>query len=457
MPHCHDSNPDSSTTEPTRASEHHHDAAEPTAADQTTAVRARRFLERRDSVLVLVAITLLVVGGSVAGYFLPLPGAERTLPEGAVVYFNAACGDCGPYMDMELRPALDAAGVPFVASYDYVNQRSYRAELNTLTENLGIPYELRGHLMVFVKDADRLLVLSGHVPAPVITDALSNASAPRFPRMLLKVSDGDMSDVTLYSAWAFTGTPWTANVGEPLTVYLDSVPGSGTGVRQSPGYLLPMVLGAGFVDGLNPCAFAVLLFFVSLLYVIRRPRIEVLQVGSVYIYGIFAVYFLIGIGLLGAVVISGDPHFMARVGSVLLIVLGGLTLLNAFVPAVPMPFRLHGRTWERIKPWMRRATVPAAGISGLLVGLCTFPCSGGIYVAVVGLIASQTAYLEGLAYLFLYNFMFILPLILILAVVSNKQLAQRTAAWERRNQRLVHVLAGIGMLALAGLVLLAIV
>jgi len=404
----------------------------------------------------VLAITGLVLTGAVAGFFLPVPGPERALPDGATVYYNAACGDCGPYMAMELKPVLDAAGIPLVAQKDYINQPQYRAELNDLSRDLGIPYSLRGHLMAFVKVGSRLLVLSGHVPATVTADALANAPTDRFPRLLLKVSDGDMTAVTFYSAWAFIGTPWTAEVQEPLRVYLDSTPASGTGERESPGYLLPLVLGAGFVDGLNPCAFAVLLFFIALLYVLRRPRLEVVGVGTVYIYAIFAVYFLIGIGLIGAFVISGDPHFMARAGSLLLFVIGGLTLANAFFPKVPLPFKMPTRVWDRVKPWMQRATIPAAGVSGLLVGLCTFPCSGGIYVAVVGLIASHTAYLEGLGYLLLYNFMFVLPLVILLVVVSNKRLAQRMATWERTNQKAVRVAAALLMLLFAGLVFLAV-
>jgi cytochrome c biogenesis protein CcdA len=423
---------------------------------ETAPASTQRRSEARLAILAVFALTGLVALGAVGGYFLPVAGVERTLPEGASVFFNAACGDCGPYMDMELEPALGAEGIPVAAVYDYVNMPSHRAHLYDLSENLGIPYSLRGHLMVFVKTEGRLLVLSGHVPGALIRDALANAPSPPYPRMLLRVSDSEMMEVSSYSAWAFTGAPATRGVQEPLATYLSTVPASGTGERSASEVLLPLVIAGGFVDGLNPCAFAVLLFFLAFLYVTRRPRTEVLAVGGIFIYAIYAVYFLIGIGLLGAFVISGDPHLMAKVGSALLVFLGGLTLLNAVVPAIPMPFKMSGRTWERVKPWMQRATIPAAGISGLLVGLCTFPCSGGIYVAIVGLIASHTGYVEGLGYLLLYNVMFVLPLLIILAVVSNRLLARRMAGWERAHHREVRILAGVGMIVLAVLVLLAV-
>ena len=449
MPHCHDGALSESVD---------HDHAVPESVEpeaQTPTSRGGKLGERKLTVLAVLAITGLVVGGAVAGWFLPVPGAELVLPEGATVFYNAACGDCGPYMDMDLKPALASQGIPLVAARDYVNDRTYRVQLDSLSRDLGIPISLRGHLMTFIKEGDRLLVLSGHVPYAVVADALANVTAPPYQRVLIKVSDSDMSMVTQYFAWAFTGDgEWGGPYGvqEPVRTYLQTVPESGAGIRQSSEFLLPMVIGAGLVDGLNPCAFAVLLFLIALLYVIKRPRIEVLGVGGVYIYAIFAVYFLIGIGLIGAIVLSGDPHLMARLGSVLLFVIGGITIANALFPSIPTPFKMSGRTWGRLKPWLTRATIPAAAVSGLLVGLCTFPCSGGIYVAVVGLIASHTAYLEGVGYLLLYNLMFVLPLIIILAVVSNKMLARRMAAWERGNQKTVRLLAGVAMLLLAVLV-----
>src|SRR3990172_9221530 len=398
MPHCHDGALSESVD---------HDHAVPESVEpeaQTPTSRGGKLGERKLTVLAVLAITGLVVGGAVAGWFLPVPGAERVLPEGATVFYNAACGDCGPYMDMDLKPALASQGIPLVAARDYVNDRTYRVQLDSLSRDLGIPISLRGHLMTFIKEGHRLLVLSGYVPYAVVADALANVTAPPYQRVLIKVSDSDMSMVTQYFAWAFTGDgEWGGPYGvqEPVRTYLQTVPESGAGIRQSSEFLLPMVIGAGLV---------------------------------------------------GAIVLSGDPHLMARLGSVLLFVIGGITIANALFPSIPTPFKMSGRTWGRLKPWLTRATIPAAAVSGLLVGLCTFPCSGGIYVAVVGLIASHTAYLEGVSYLLLYNLMFVLPLIIVLAVVSNKMLARRMAAWERGNQKTVRLLAGVAMLLLAVLV-----
>jgi len=57
------------------------------------------------------------------------------------------------------------------------------------------------------------------------------------------------------------------------------------------------VILAGLIDGVNPCAFAVIIFFVSYFFVIKKePRI-ILNSGLCFIAGVFIAYFTIGAGL----------------------------------------------------------------------------------------------------------------------------------------------------------------
>ena len=63
---------------------------------------------------------------------------------------------------------------------------------------------------------------------------------------------------------------------------------------------LSAVAAAGLVDGLNPCAFATLIFLVSYLAFVGRERREVLLVGLAFSLSVFVTYFLVGLGLLRA-------------------------------------------------------------------------------------------------------------------------------------------------------------
>ncbi|MCK5617390.1 hypothetical protein KAR91_86810, partial [Candidatus Pacearchaeota archaeon] len=181
---------------------------------------------------------------------------------------------------------------------------------------------------------------------------------------------------------------------------------------------------------------------------------SVFKMGIVYIFAIFLVYFLIGLGLLNAILLSNQPHFMARVGAVLVIVLGGINLVNYAFPQIPQILKTPKFSWERLKNWIYRSTLPSALVAGLLVGLCTFPCSGGIYVAVLGLLAAKTTYFGGLGYLYIYNIMFVLPLIFILVGISNKPVAKKLAKWERSSSQWIRLFSGLVMIALGVIILI---
>ncbi len=393
----------------------------------------------RSFLLPLLLITSVLVASSVAAFVsAPTPRATP-LEKGATIYYNEACSDCAVYLSEELLPALASAGVEPRSVRDYINEPRYREELRALNDALGIPFELQSHLATFVLRA-RLTVFEGHVPPSLILEALATAGMDR-----LLIHQDSMGSVSSYGAWAFTGTPRHFPLGTPLTDYVTWLETEGRLTSRTAPALLPLVIGAGLVDGLNPCAFAVILFLVSLLYVARRPRGEIGRMGGLYVYAVFLAYLLIGLGLIRAISLSADPHILARIGGILVVLLGAFTMVHYVIPTLPNPFHTPRAVWDHIRRWMLRGTMPGAAVAGFLVGLCTFPCSGGIYVAVLGLLAAQTTYWEGLGYLYLYNIAFVLPLVLVLLVVSNKAMARRATAWERNHTKEVRLLAGIAM------------
>jgi cytochrome c biogenesis protein CcdA len=58
---------------------------------------------------------------------------------------------------------------------------------------------------------------------------------------------------------------------------------------------------AGLVDGINPCAIATLIFFISFLFFNQNSRRQIAAVGLSFIFGMFLAYFLLGLGFLKAV------------------------------------------------------------------------------------------------------------------------------------------------------------
>jgi cytochrome c biogenesis protein CcdA len=376
------------------------------------------------------------------------PDADRV-----TVYYNRACADCLHYIEETVVPLLREAGYADLDYKDYVNEPANRTALIERSDALGVPPNLQSHLTVFVGER---LILEGHVPGHVVADLVS--APPESPDRMLIYQD-KMSGATEYVAWAFRGEPQTYAIDTRIGEYLAYLDEHGDDLQPAAPEaeeraLLPLVLSTGFLDGLNPCAFAVLLFFIAFLFTIRRTSGMVWVMGLVYIAAIYLAYFLIGLGLTQAVLFAGDHHLMAKIGSWLVIGLGLVNLKDYFFPQLPIHLRIPTIAHVTIQDWLKRATFPTAAVGGFLVGLCTFPCSGGIYVAIVGLLAAKTTYLQGVGYLGLYNLAFVAPLLIILAGVANRRVMHRIRLAEQSSRRWVRLATGLAMVAVGAVILI---
>lgn len=220
-------------------------------------------------------------------------------------------------------------------------------------------------------------------------------------------------------------------------------------------WLLPLVAVAALIDSINPCAFSILLLTVAFLLSIGKLRSSVLSIGSAYIFGIFMVYLLIGLGLLQTLHIFDTPHFMAKVGASLLLLLGIINIANELFPKFPVKLAIPHVAHHKIAVLMEKASMPTAVALGVLVGLCEFPCTGGPYLMVLGLLHDQVTYYTGVSYLFLYNLIFILPLVLILLIASDRALLAKVQAWQQSERKTMRWGGGIAMMAL-GLIVFAV-
>ncbi|HAD05595.1 MAG TPA: hypothetical protein DCE76_00365 [Anaerolineaceae bacterium] len=391
----------------------------------------------------LIAITLFVLLLSA------LPVNADSTGRQAVIYYNEACDECATYINGELQEILQANQVQMVRK-DYINQRENRKELNQMNDSLGVPLELQSHLVTFVDEGQ--IILQGEPPRRVVEGLLSAQELP--DRILIYSEEGEEDG---YKAWAFAGPVQSYGVNEPVTTYLtwyqaNQASFESSGIASSASRLLPAVLLTGLVDGINPCAMAILLFFITFLFTIRKARAAIARMGLVYIACVYIVYFLVGLGLLRATSLV-QGHWLGQVGAGLLILFGLTNLLGAIFPKFPIRLELPEIGKEGLKNWMYRATLPATIVLGTLMGLESFPCSGGPYVAILGLLGSQTGFWEGFGYLALYNLMFIMPLVIILILALNPVMGAKIQAWERASSHKVRGITG-GVMALIGLVLL---
>jgi len=209
----------------------------------------------------------------------------------------------------------------------------------------------------------------------------------------------------------------------------------------------PLIIVSGLIDGVNPCAFALLTFFLSFLFSIHRTRRSILGMGAAYIAGLFVVYLALGLGLLNTMTLLGIERPFGMIGAAFLILLGFVNVRDAVAwsrdllkfPRVAIP---------TIKHLANKAALPAALALGGLVSMLEFTCSGGVYVGILVLLSSKAQFWEGIIYLMLYNLMFIVPLVIILLMASNAETLLKMDRWRVLKRRQMKMVTGIFMIAL---------
>lgn len=217
-----------------------------------------------------------------------------------------------------------------------------------------------------------------------------------------------------------------------------------------PDLTLPLVLVSGLIDGINPCAFSLLIFFLSFLFNLKRSRANVLGMGLTYILGIFVGYLALGLGLLRTISIPGVMHPFALL-SIFLLVLMGVFQIREAISFGPPLFKLPGVAVQSIQRLVKRSTMPFALLLGIFVSICEFPCSGGVYVGILVLLASSPHFVNGLFYLLLYNLMFVVPLLAILIVASSTDALLKMDRWRVMSRRNLKLMSGVFLIILAAI------
>src|SRR3989344_9651790 len=113
--------------------------------------------------------------------------------------------------------------------------------------------------------------------------------------------------------------------------------------------MVPLVAVTGFLDGIHPCAIAILVFFIAFLLTLQRTFKNIFVLGLVYIFVIFLTYLAVGIGLFSGIMLFGQHYFFAKLGSWLLIFLGLINLKDYFFPRLPIHLSMPKFSREKVR------------------------------------------------------------------------------------------------------------
>lgn len=215
---------------------------------------------------------------------------------------------------------------------------------------------------------------------------------------------------------------------------------------NSPTVKLPEVMtvvAAGLVDGLNPCAFATLVFFISYLSLSGRKGHEVLFVGVAFTLGVFLAYLVVGLGFYKVLDLLGDVlttlgrwvYGLTALLCVGLAVFSFLDFLKARQGdigdmALNLPHELRMRINAVIRKGRKsQSFVIGALVTGVVVSFLELACTGQVYLPTIIFVISQPEMrVRAFIFLALYNLLFILPLVVVFILAyygtGSKQLTK---------------------------------
>lgn len=231
------------------------------------------------------------------------------------------------------------------------------------------------------------------------------------------------------------------------------------------------VAGAGLLDGLNPCAFTTIIFFVSYLAAMERKGKEILVVGGAFAGAVFLAYFLVGVGALGFVhslaVVETLSRLVYLATGFFCLSMAGLAIYDLYRIRQGRPEEMALRLPDILRRRVRRTIregasvrnyVWAAFVTGFVVSLLELACTGQVYLPTIIFVTGVPELrVNAMLYLALYNLMFIVPLMVIFVLAYYGTTSLQLTLFLRRNTGIVKVLTAIFFAALGIWLLVAMI
>lgn len=234
--------------------------------------------------------------------------------------------------------------------------------------------------------------------------------------------------------------------------------------RRSQHFTFLGILVAGLVDGVNPCAIATMIFLISFLAAQHRKRSEIITIGLVYTAAVYLTYLLIGLGAFKALTLLHQYSLLSSVirwsAVALAAVVGLLSFRDAWIYhrsgrtediSLQLPKAIKLRLHRLISVHLRgRHLITGALVTGFLVTLLEAVCTGQVYLPTILLMTRSTGLrLRGWIYLLFYNFLFVLPLLIVMFLAYGGLTWDKLARVTRSHLVLLKVLLGVVMVGLA--------
>ena len=232
---------------------------------------------------------------------------------------------------------------------------------------------------------------------------------------------------------------------------------------------LGVIIATGLFDGLNPCAFATVILFVSMLAGIGRDKRTILAVGISFIIAVFLTYYALGalfFEIMGAMEGSASIVFKSIalaikwISLLMVVVAGIISLIDAYRAyrsggrdkmLLVLPEKLKNKIRKRLRVTAHSGSlIVGSFVSGIIISFLEAACTGQTYMPIISaLVADNTTASKGYWLLLVYNILFIIPLLAVFFAVFFGITSEQIGNLARKRVWITKTLLGVMFLAIA--------
>jgi hypothetical protein len=247
-------------------------------------------------------------------------------------------------------------------------------------------------------------------------------------------------------------------------------------LKRFQGFTPFAIIAVGLIDGINPCAVTVIVFFISFLSFQGYRKREIAVIGLIFISSVYLTYVLIGLGIFQSLYSLQGFWMLTKVIN---ITVGSISIIfsiyalydfilyrktkntddmllalpksikNQIHKVIGSHYRLHTKS---VDPGFKRPLLGlavSALITGFLVSVLEAVCVAKIYLPTIIFVLKTTTFkLKALIYLLLYNLLFVVPLLIIFIFALTGTTSERFQSILKGHLGAIKILMGIMFLCL---------
>ncbi|KKG14551.1 hypothetical protein EO98_07715 [Methanosarcina sp. 2.H.T.1A.6] len=250
----------------------------------------------------------------------------------------------------------------------------------------------------------------------------------------------------------------------PSAVYYEDDSGSHiitdsyVSVGTIPVFSVPIAFVSGVMAAFSPCILAVMAYMTALAASGERRYLMLINVIA-FSAGLLFMYALIGICFYRISTTIPSMYSLAKNTIIVSILFIGSTMIIRELFHYEYSFSDSGfkKFVSLLRPYSKINMVGCSFAMGLGFGLIKIPCTGGPYLAILGMMAGQRSSFQGLYCLMAYNIGVVLPVLSLGTLLSLGFSAHELDMIRTQHRAVINVSTGITLFILASLLALNVI